>query len=357
MLLALSALIISSCSNSNSEKNSEKPTDSLPSQTMFLKPYFGETEKNYYKPDTIAGHIHQPGVDQEFKWAEHPTGKVVRKTNNMGFKEDADTKVQKDANAFRVLVTGDSHIDGVVYNAESYPNQLEKMLNEKTGEHPVYECINAAAGYYGPQNYLGVLNRFKELKPDIFIVTVYTGNDFLDAIRIESENGKLKVPERKDDYYYDLWAVDEKHPGFTGQLMNQVKFFKKFPEFKTSALSITENYLSLIKNYCDTNHIQLYVVLLPAKVDVEAQTDSARMKEVQKMLALTDDDLKVNQELSSKLAQWLKTTNISYVDLIEKWKVEKKTEELFWKADYHINHNGHRRIAELLLPEILSDKK
>ena len=349
----LSSLIIFSCSSPKSSENKETPGENKVAETFELKPHFGETESNYYVADSIAGHIHQPNTIKEFKWPEHPLGKLVIKTNNLGFKEDSDTKIEKNSNTFRVIVTGDSHIDGVVYNSESFPNQLEEMINLKvSGNDVAWEIINAGAGYYGPQNYFGVLKRFESLKPDLFIVTIYIGNDFLDAVRIENENNRLTVPERKDDYYYDLWAVDEKHPGFTGQLMNQVKFFKKFPEFKTTAISITQKQLTLIKEQCDKNKIGLYILLLPTKVDVEPATDEASIKDVQNMLKFSNDDLKINRELTEKLIEWLKTNNLNYVDLYDNWKEKKGTEELFWKADYHLNDKGHKSIAEIMQPII-----
>lgn len=351
LALVLPTLLMHSCSNPESEK-SNASVESTAKKTSELKPHFGGSESNYYLADTIAGHIHQPNFQKEFKWPEHPKGIMIQKTNNLGFKKDTDTKIEKAANTFRVLVTGDSHIDGVVYNSESYPNQLEELFNENIADSLTYEFINAGAGYYGPQNYFGVLKRFKELKPDMFIVTIYTGNDFLDAVRIENENGRLQVPERKDDYYYDLWAVDEKYSGFTGQLMNQVKFFKKFPGFKNTTISITQNYLTLIKEYCAENNIQLFIVLLPTKVDVEPKTDEARINEVREILKFTTEDLTVNQTLTQELINWLKANNLKYVDLHENWKENSIDEELFWKADYHLNHNGHRRIAEIIQPLI-----
>lgn len=351
-LIVLPALLILSCSNPESSDKSSASVEPSVKQTSGLKPHFGGSESNYYLADTIAGHIHQPNFQKEFKWPEHPKGIMIQKTNNMGFKKDTDTKIEKIANTFRVLVTGDSHIDGVVYNSESYPNQLEELVNKNASDSLRYEFINAGAGYYGPQNYFGALKRFKELKPDMFIVTIYTGNDFLDAVRIENENGRLQVPERKDDYYYDLWAVDEKYSGFTGQLMNQVKFFKKFPEFKITTISITQNYLTLIKEYCVENNIQLFIVLLPTKVDVEPKKDEARIKEVQEILKFTIEDIKINQALTQEMIKWLKANNLNYVDLHENWKENSIDEELFWKADYHLNHNGHRRIAEIIQPLI-----
>tara|TARA_B110000971_G_C19976622_1_gene485260 strand:+ start:383 stop:1471 length:1089 start_codon:yes stop_codon:yes gene_type:complete len=343
-LIAVVCFCFVACSSPQNEYNSR------------LKPYFGDSESDYYIADDVAGHIHKPNAKREFKWDEHPLGKIVQKTNNFGFRENSNTNLKKNIDVVRVLVTGDSHTDGVLYNTESFPNLMEKMFNEKIETRQTFDFINAAAGYYGPQNYFGVLKRFANLKPNMFIVTIYTGNDFLDAIRIEAENGRLNVPERKDDYYYDLWEVDEKHRGFTGQLMNQIKFFKTFPEYKRKSISLCEDYLTHIKNTCYKKGIQLYVVLLPTKLDIEAELDKERIEEVKKILKFSDEDLNINQLLTTQLVNTLKKHNITCFNLNDFWK-EKSMEELYWRNDYHINHNGHKRIADYLMSRITLESK
>jgi hypothetical protein len=48
------------------------------------------------------------------RWPEHPEGGFRMVVNNKGLRENEDTQIQKADQAFRILVTGDSHIDGVV---------------------------------------------------------------------------------------------------------------------------------------------------------------------------------------------------------------------------------------------------
>lgn len=63
-------------------------------------------ETDYYVPDALASHVHKPHAKREYAWAEHEKGKVVFRTNNLGFREDEDTEVTKPQHAVRVLVTG-----------------------------------------------------------------------------------------------------------------------------------------------------------------------------------------------------------------------------------------------------------
>ena len=43
-------------------------------------------EANYYMADDLAGHLHRPHANLEFAWNEHPKGKIVFRTNNLGFR-------------------------------------------------------------------------------------------------------------------------------------------------------------------------------------------------------------------------------------------------------------------------------
>jgi hypothetical protein len=115
-------------------------------------------EANYYVADATAGHLHRPNVNLEFAWPEHQKGKIIFRTNNLGFREDNDTAIKKADHTVRILVTSDSHTDGVVNNAESFPNLLEDKLNAGSIS-PGFEVINGGVGYYTFQNYAGFLRK------------------------------------------------------------------------------------------------------------------------------------------------------------------------------------------------------
>jgi hypothetical protein len=313
-----------------------------------IKPGFTPNETDYYQADPIAGHFHKPEVTRDIKWPEHPLGKIIMKTNNLGFRNDKPTLIEKEKGTTRIIITGDSHTDGVIYNSESVAARLEEMLKSQF-PHKNFEALNAGNGYFGPQNFLGTYNKLENLKPDIFIVIVYTGNDFLDGIRIESESGRLTVPERKDDYYQDLWKVDELYSGFTGQYLNQVKFFKSFPQFIDPAMTIMKENLGKINKLCQKNGTQFLVVLLPTKIDTEARTDSIRISEVFKMMNFGETEILENYSFTESLKSWLSDQQIPVVDLFPSFKNSNNI--LFWKSDYHLNHLGHEEMARQILKE------
>lgn len=306
---------------------------------------FLRSENDYYIYDSLAGHIHRSNVERMYHWEEHKKGIIYTRTNNLGFREDNATLEEKEAGVTRILVTGDSHIDGVVYNDESFPNQWEYLLN-KDSEKRRYECINGGVGHFAPQNYSGFLKRFLYLKPDVYVVVVYTGNDFVDTLVIEEFEGRFKSPPRPEGYYEKMDIVNKKIDGCCAQAINQIYFFKTFPQLMQKAIEISIYHFEIIYQLCKKNNIKLLVLLLPTKLDVEMNTDKERVEAINKVLHLSRLDFGINRFLTEKFTAWLAEKQIDYIDLLEPMKGEDV--ELFWKKDYHLNDNGHKLIAECL---------
>lgn len=115
------------------------------------------------------------GVDHRMRFPEHPDGGWRVRTNSEGLREDDEIRTEQPD--VRILVGGDSHTDGLCPNEASFANVLEALLaDERPGE--TVEVLNTGTGAYHFYNYLGVLERFRELRPDLYVIAVYGGNDF-----------------------------------------------------------------------------------------------------------------------------------------------------------------------------------
>lgn len=307
---------------------------------------FLEKEADYYQKDEIAGHAHRAYAERIYPWPEHPSRKVILKTNNLGFREDQDTALEKAEGVTRILVGGDSHTDGVVNNRESFPNLLENLLNES--QRSGYEVLNGGVGHYGFQNYAGFLKKHLSLKPDVYMVAVYTGNDFLDMARFLEENGT--PAKRPEDYEKILHSQIEDGAAALSQSLNQVYYFRAFPEMKEKVLEAAAGVFAEIQSECDSRNILFWVVLLPAKADVEWASDRSVLDAVKKGLKLTPEDLAINEELKESLKAFLAAKGIPYLDLADAMKGQK--EALFWKRDHHLNDRGHRLTAERIYQAI-----
>jgi hypothetical protein len=317
---------------------------------VIVKTDFLEQRPDYYIYDDVIGHVHRPGAQVEVLWDEHPTGRVLMRTNNMGFREDGDTDPKKGDDTVRILVTGDSHIDGVVDNSESFPNRLEALLNE-SGGIPKFEVINGGTGYYGPHHYSKFIDKYQSLAPDAFIVVIYSGNDFLDAVRSESDQDSAVAAGRdlgtwKRMVYFGRLATARRiSHGATSQGLNQAFFFKRFPKLKEVSLKVTKREIGKMRDRCRSTGTDLYMVLLPVHWDMEETDMGWSFKMSRLVLGLSRSDLAVAREFTDSLAMWLDRNGIDYIRLAD-CAYGDPDRPLFWRSDCHLNVNGHGVLAE-----------
>lgn len=153
---------------------------------------FEKKHSNYMQVDDLAMWEHKGNVRFIQRWDEHPDGEIKFFTNSLGFRNNDELNRFNDK-GLRILVTGDSHTDGVVNNEESFPNVLENLLN-KRDSHQVFEVLNGGVGFYSFRNYYGFLEKHKSLQPDYYLVNVFTGNDFRENLLYEdSSNSYLNI--------------------------------------------------------------------------------------------------------------------------------------------------------------------
>ncbi|MBI4446171.1 MAG: SGNH/GDSL hydrolase family protein [Acidobacteria bacterium] len=297
---------------------------------------FPASQSDYYVRDEIAGHLHRPHAERVLNWPEHPLKKIVMKTNNLGFREDADTVVRK-ASQVRVLMTGDSHTDGVVFNHESVSNRMEQLLNKKSGAVN-YEILNGGTGYFGPFNYRQFIRRFDFLSPDAYIVVFYSGNDFMDAVR------ELEQPRRSLRYRRALRRASGENNGAVAQALNQIYYFQNFPEMQKAALDRSEKFLRDLQAYCREKRIGLEVIFLPTKVDLEWHTDVSRLRNCMRILGINPENLNLNQRMLQELQRRLSRRKIDSWDATAHLRQSQGPH--FWNQDYHLNNRGHRVLAE-----------
>lgn len=294
-----------------------------------------------YSKDSIAGFQRKAQIDYLISWDEHPNGQYRLKTNANGFRENTPTLVQKANHTKRILITGDSHIDGVINNEESFPNLLEQKLNIYSKDYNSYEIINASCGYYSFQQYLGILKKNLYLKPDQFVITIYTGNDFIETLIYENP------PCSFLDAYKHVWYRINKNiqlnrvSAVKSQALNQLLYFKMYPQDTIKALTFSKHYLMKIDSICTKENIELIVLFLPTKPDVE----TSLFLSWKEKLKWSTNDVLLNRILAARLRDFLKANQIMAIDLLTQ---EYSDVKLFYDSDHHLNGNGHKAIARYL---------
>ncbi len=305
----------------------------------------------YFIADEVAGHVHRPGIVREWEWQEHEAGVVRMATNNLGFRSDRDTRTEKSHGSVRILVTGDSHTDGLVENRATFCTLLESRLHA-AGESATFEVINGGAGMYGPYNYRGMLSKYLFLKPDLFLVVVYSGNDFLDGLRTSSLRRTIRIPRRPRGYYSRIKEANRQHSGSVWQAFNQDYFFARYPEWKESVVSIAVEQLLGAKAVCDSNGIAFAVAILPRYYDFANAPVPPEETPAARTLGLTKDDINSTRLMTDEFRTRLMRNGLRVIDLSPGMP---SGAELYWEEDLHLNVAGHEAVAAVLYDELRED--
>lgn len=142
-----------------------------------------------------------------FYWLDDPQGEYHHQIvlNNYGL-HDTDFTLEKPAGAYRVLVLGDSFVQGwQVTRLQGFPALVETALNARDGTPPV-EVLNMGVDAYGTDRelllYAALGDRFQ---PDTVLLVMYIGNDVQDnQIDLEAR----RYGYRLNRPYFSLDATD-----------------------------------------------------------------------------------------------------------------------------------------------------
>ena len=302
-----------------------------------------EVHQMHIQKDSLAMFTHVPNIKIYENWGTEQQ-KLTNKTrtNNLGFREDHDI-IDKKNNEFRILITGDSHTDGSVKNNEdTFINVLEQQLNTKQ-KNTYFNCINGGTAYYTFRNYYGFIQKYLCLKPDVFIINVFTGNDFRESILFEDNRTSIESVYK---YTYNKtirkFFSKKKKENLHNQGVEQTLYYDYFNKDIETSLSLSKFYLKKIKTLCKNNNIKLVVTLLPSKLE----TDKTYKNEIKSLFKLSEKAINTNFKLTNNLEVWLVKNKIKTYNLTNLLKQAKQS--VFWDHDFHINNNAHKLIGNYL---------
>ncbi len=302
---------------------------------------------NKFIYDPLAYLIPKPNQTSNWDWPEHPAGRFRIVTNDLGLREDA--SVTPDKRGPRILVAGDSHTGGLVNNSETFANQLEVTLAAAEGWKDV-DVVNAGVPFTGPSCYLGILKKYLYLKPDVFIAVLFTGNDFVDDLRLRYVLDGWSLPRAGGKYREQLRTATEQHPAGLYQGFNQAVRWKHFPREMERSLEVVVQSYRNIQTLCTENGITFLAVVLPTKMDVDSDDMEAR-EAIREVLGMTPEDVGLNRQLGDRFAETVRAAGIHCFDPTDVMAAHE--EPLYWTQDYHLGLAGHTLLARELF-EVLS---
>ncbi|GEM_PF-1266076 len=294
-----------------------------------------------HRYDPVAYFLHHPNWTARMKWAEHPDGEFRLRTNAQGLHEDED--VPATAAGLRILVAGDSHIAGVCNNVESFPNVLEQRLADDA-ELGSVDVVNAAQGGYGPHNYLGTIERFGELAPDVFVMVVYGGNDFSSMMVLQRHFERRRPPRgplRK-------LPVGKGVDGIVPQELQQALFFHSNEEDIAIAVGTIAAITVEVRERCRELGARLVCVYLPPPSRGQPAIFEAQAKELMAGVEIGPESLSASDFIADRWLEWLELEGVAGVDLRPVFR--RVEEPLYWDGDKHINVRAHALIAEAVDP-------
>lgn len=150
----------------------------------------------YIERHELLGHFHVPG---HRGWMRAPEFTTYVQISPLGLR-DRRTTYEKPPNTFRILLLGDSFLEGVqVQQWEGVAERLEQLLNERAGQQagPRIEVINAGVAAYGTAQYLLLYeSEAYRYQPDLVMMLHFVGNDVKNnspALEIPGGNRKLAL--------------------------------------------------------------------------------------------------------------------------------------------------------------------
>lgn len=293
-----------------------------------------------YRYDPLALLMREPDTKQRWKLPEYPGGVFLQVTNDRGFREDQPTP--QEFGGARVVVSGDSHTDGMVENPRSFANVAEAELTRALGE-PV-DVINAGVGSTSPRCYLGMLRKCLELGPDVFVAVLFTGNDFVDDLALAYRLGtrrKVACPQLPKEL---LEQVGKEFGGFF-QGLHQAYRFRSCPEEADIALTVVLESVFAMDELCRREGIDFLLVLLPSKTDVEDDDREAFLAACRR-LGLEESDAALDLQLGRKVLEAARERGIECLDPTDAMRASQVP--LYWKGDHHLAIAGHALLGSLL---------
>ncbi|MEM7015890.1 MAG: SGNH/GDSL hydrolase family protein [Pseudomonadota bacterium] len=272
--------------------------------------------------------------------------------NSSGFK-DVEFKKQKESDVFRILGMGDSFAYGVVPYQYNYYTLLEDELSKL--EQNV-ELINMGIINTGPKDYYALLvNEGLELKPDMVILSIFIGNDFIEPVReLYSYSYVASFIKFVSDLFHGGFLAhgrtvyqDDKPTHSTEVFMNievatSHAFLKNYENFKNHFDASLETLIKFAE-LCKENNIELLFFIIPD----EAQVNEALQQEVMERFKEYPGGFDFAQP-NRWLAEAFEADNIAYLDPLEPFKQATMLNTLYKPRDTHWNIAGNELAAALL---------
>jgi lysophospholipase L1-like esterase len=351
---------------------------------------------NYLACNNRLGWTGQPGFQGVI---DSPVFRQEVEANSLGM-NDEEHPLEKPADTFRVLVLGDSFIQGFQVEQQQTASQvLEDYLNAEAERRQVEVLSGAVLGWSNGQQLLYYREQGRHFQPDLVLLTFFIGNDFKDNLP-----GNAATVRGWTCYapYFTVCGDQLKPQALTyapglsrlqtgcaptqralinglGYLYQHSRLYQQLDPLLVSRYPrqvFGQGYISpLLALYTPTNNEtelrQAWEVTLNliAQLQQEVQADGARFGVVvinpeevfslrlqpeatlTSLISQSPDLAGVEIDLPNRrLAEFFEARGIQFLDLIEPMLAKQQQDQipLYMKGDRHWTVEGNRVVAELI---------
>jgi len=300
-------------------------------------------------------------------------GQVAR-TNAWGMR-DAPHPLEKPSGSFRILLLGDSFMEGLqVAFEESLPSLLEASLTERSGR-PV-EVINGSTSGWGTDDQVAYLDRYgRRFQPDLVLVAMTLHNDVIDNLALEHHdfsNGKV-IPRPPQDPSASQWALIRLRDlvATRSHLYAVYRRFKAARRNRVDAGLLNEHVASLVQRephaerdvgWEVTRQILTRARLLARDSGAETavfmiplfiQVSDEKLESFLQAQRLRASDTELGQP-QAVVARWGAAEGVEVIDLLPDFRAAAEGgARLYLEHDGHWNREGHALGAEVVERELV----
>jgi hypothetical protein len=347
----------------------------------------------YFSPDVDIGVVRRPNLDIRFRFPERPSGSIHFQTNNLGLRRSTETPPPKPPGVRRILLLGDSQMDGAVDNHETAAFRVEAKLNRR---HGLWEVLNAATGSYSPyQSYLWYRKFGLDLDPDLILFSVFLGNDFAELLvddrphlEWDPDEGLKRKPT--SDKFLARMHVDQSpistatrmrsallqrsslfarlslllsrdRPvaagevaaaysaciGCTGQSLGQAHWFDRASRLAESIGALGELLSELKRETGD----RVVALSIPTRLQIEPHRDRERIEQTRRLLGLGTDET-LEDDLAKALRRLCRDLGIPLIDPDRALTDAAHSGSLYHDTDWHLNARGHAVVAQVVYDQL-----
>ncbi len=291
----------------------------------------------------------RPNLELRRKMEDHPSGSWLLETNSLGMRRADDPSSEQPD--LRVLVVGDSHLDGLLNNDESFASELERRLQRAHSGQSV-EVLNAARGGFSLYSTLGAMERFLYLKPDLVIVGVSGNNDFTDLLQLGHIFDGDDIELRQDSELKVLGGIAAELRPAVSAGFGAMYYGRLHPQELEFGVARASAICREMQSVAHAAEAELLFVFVPSPSALSWQQEPNSFAEVRKILGLGAEHLLRERELAQGFIEGLRSEGCRVLDLGV--VLESEPDAFFWLSNFHLNIVGHRMLADGLEPELSS---